>query len=102
MQFDGPNLKRHDRFRLLSGRFNDIAPVLHRAQGRACMGMMGVSVPRNIAATAQSVYGLASGLVTAAVTLCSGVLYARYGGAAFLPMAGLCAVALPFAWFGLQ
>jgi PPP family 3-phenylpropionic acid transporter len=68
----------------------------------ACMRMMGVSVPRNIAATAQSVYGLASGLVTAAVTLCSGVLYARYGGAAFLPMAGLCAVALPFAWFGLQ
>jgi PPP family 3-phenylpropionic acid transporter len=67
----------------------------------ACMRMMGVSVPRNIAATAQSVYGLASGLVTAGVTLCSGFLYARYGGAAFLPMAGLCAVALPFAWFGL-
>jgi PPP family 3-phenylpropionic acid transporter len=68
----------------------------------ACMRMMGVSIPRNIAATAQSVYGLASGLVTAGVTLCSGVLYARYGGAAFLPMAGLCAVALPFAWFGLR
>jgi MFS transporter, PPP family, 3-phenylpropionic acid transporter len=68
----------------------------------ACMRMMGVSVPRNIAATAQSVYGLASGLVTAGVTLCSGVLYARYGGAAFLPMAALCAVALPFAWFGLR
>jgi MFS transporter, PPP family, 3-phenylpropionic acid transporter len=68
----------------------------------ACMRMMGVSVPGNIAATAQSVYGFASGLVTAGVTLCSGVLYARYGGAAFLPMAALCAVALPFAWFGLR
>jgi PPP family 3-phenylpropionic acid transporter len=68
----------------------------------ACMRMMAASVPRNIAATAQSAYGFASGLVTAGVTLCSGVLYARYGGAAFLPMAGLCAVALPFAWFGLR
>jgi MFS transporter, PPP family, 3-phenylpropionic acid transporter len=68
----------------------------------ACMRMMGVSVPRNIAATAQSVYGFASGLVTAGVTLCSGLLYARYGGAAFFPMAALCAVALPFAWFGLR
>jgi PPP family 3-phenylpropionic acid transporter len=68
----------------------------------ACMRMMGVSVPRNIAATAQSLYGLASGLVTAGVTLCSGFLYARYGGAAFFPMAALCAIALPFAWFGLR
>jgi PPP family 3-phenylpropionic acid transporter len=68
----------------------------------ACMRMMAVSVPRNIAATAQSVYGLASGLVTAGVTLCSGFLYATYGGAAFLPMAALCTAALPFAWFGLR
>lgn len=68
----------------------------------ACMRMMGACVPRNMAATAQSAYGLASGLVTAGVTLCSGFLYSGYGGAAFLPMAGLCAMALPFAWFGLR
>jgi MFS transporter, PPP family, 3-phenylpropionic acid transporter len=68
----------------------------------ACMRMMGVCVPPNIAATAQSAYGFASGLVTAGVTLCSGFLYARYGGSAFLPMAALCAIALPFAWFGLR
>jgi len=68
----------------------------------ACMRMMSASIPSNVAATAQSVYGFAAGLVTAAVTLSSGFLYARYGGAAFFPMAALCAAALPFAWFGLR
>jgi MFS transporter, PPP family, 3-phenylpropionic acid transporter len=68
----------------------------------ACMRMMRATIPRNAAATAQSVYGFASGLVTAAVTLYSGLLYAKYGGAAFFPMAALCGVALPIAWFGLR
>ena len=68
----------------------------------ACMRMMGASIPRNVAATAQSVYGFASGFVTATVTLFSGLLYAKYGGAAFFPMAALCGVALPFVWFGLR
>jgi MFS transporter, PPP family, 3-phenylpropionic acid transporter len=67
----------------------------------ACMRMMRILVPAGVAATAQSMYTFASGLVTAALTLLSGVLYARYGGAAFFPMAILCGVALPFAWFGL-
>jgi PPP family 3-phenylpropionic acid transporter len=38
--------------------------------------------------------------VTAALTFLSGPLYASYGGAAFFPMAVLCAVALLLAWFG--
>jgi PPP family 3-phenylpropionic acid transporter len=66
----------------------------------ACMRMMGVLVPASVAGTAQSFYAFGAGFVTAALTLLSGVLYARYGGAAFFPMAVLCGVALPFAWFG--
>jgi MFS transporter, PPP family, 3-phenylpropionic acid transporter len=66
----------------------------------ACMRMMGVLVPASLAATAQASYAFGSGFVTAALTFLSGVLYATYGGAAFLPMAVLCGVALPFAWFG--
>jgi PPP family 3-phenylpropionic acid transporter len=66
----------------------------------ACMRMMGALVPARLAATAQASYAFASGFVTAALTFLSGVLYATYGGAAFLPMAVLCGVALPFAWFG--
>jgi PPP family 3-phenylpropionic acid transporter len=67
----------------------------------ACMRIMGNLVPTCLAATAQSTYAFGSGLTTAALTLLSGTLYARYGGASFFPMAALCAVALPFAWFGL-
>jgi PPP family 3-phenylpropionic acid transporter len=67
----------------------------------ACMRMMGTLVPTNLAATAQATYALGSGLATAALTLLSGTLYARYGGVSFFPMAFLCGVALPFAWFGL-
>jgi PPP family 3-phenylpropionic acid transporter len=66
----------------------------------ACMRMMGTLVPARLAGTAQALYAFGSGLVTAALTLSSGVLYANYGGAAFFPMAVLCGVALPFAWFG--
>jgi PPP family 3-phenylpropionic acid transporter len=66
----------------------------------ACMRMMGTLVPARLAGTAQAVYAFGSALVTAALTLSSGVLYAKYGGAAFVPMAVLCGVALPFAWFG--
>jgi PPP family 3-phenylpropionic acid transporter len=67
----------------------------------ACMRIMGALVPTGLAATAQATYAFGSGLSTAALTLLSGTLYARYGGASFFPMAALCAVALPFAWFGL-
>jgi PPP family 3-phenylpropionic acid transporter len=52
--------------------------------------------PVRLAATAQAIYGtLSVGLASALVTLASGVLYARAGGAAFLIMAVLCLLALP-------
>jgi MFS transporter, PPP family, 3-phenylpropionic acid transporter len=66
----------------------------------ACMRMMGVLVSTRVAATAQALYAFGSGFVTAALTYFSGTLYALYSGAAFFPMAALCVIALPFAWFG--
>jgi PPP family 3-phenylpropionic acid transporter len=66
----------------------------------ACMRMMGAFVPVSLSATAQSIYAFGAGVTTAALTLLSGVLYARYGGASFFPMTVLCGIALPLAWFG--
>jgi MFS transporter, PPP family, 3-phenylpropionic acid transporter len=66
----------------------------------ASMRMMAALVPASLSATAQALYAFGAGSVTAALTLLSGVLYARYGAGAFIPMAVLCGVALPFAWFG--
>jgi len=66
----------------------------------ACMRMMGILVSTRVAATAQALYAFGSGFVTAALTFFSGTLYALYAGTAFFPMAVLCVVALPFAWFG--
>ncbi len=66
----------------------------------ACMRMMGTLVATRVAATAQAFYAFGSGIMTAAMTISSGALYASYGGAAYFPMAVLCVVALPFAWFG--
>ena len=66
----------------------------------ACMRMMASLVPISLCATAQGLYAFGAGVATAALTLFSGILYARYGGASFFPMAVLCAIALPFAWFG--
>jgi PPP family 3-phenylpropionic acid transporter len=68
----------------------------------ACMRSMAVHIPTHLSATAQAIYALAAGVVTAALTFWSGILYGWYGGASFLLMAVLCAVALPFAWFGLS
>jgi PPP family 3-phenylpropionic acid transporter len=67
----------------------------------ACMRVMATVVPTRVAATAQALYAFGSGLVTAALTFLSGALYAWYGGAAFLPMAALCLLAIPFGWFGM-
>jgi PPP family 3-phenylpropionic acid transporter len=67
----------------------------------ACMRLVGIVVPDRLAATAQAVYALGAGLATASLTLVSGELYARWEGMAFMPMAALCALALPVAWFGL-
>ena len=67
----------------------------------ACMRVIGNVVPSGVAATAQALYVFGAGLVTAALTSLSGTLYAGYGGLAFLSMAALCVIALPFAWWGL-
>ena len=65
-----------------------------------CMRMMATLVPAGTAGTAQALYAFGSGLVTPALTLLSGNLYAGFGAAAFFPMALLCGVALPCAWSG--
>ena len=67
----------------------------------ACMRTLAELVPTNLSATAQALYVFSSGVVTTALTLLSGSLYTRYGGASFFVMAVLCGVALPVAWFGL-
>ena len=64
----------------------------------AAMRMMQALVPPGLAGTGQSIYAFGSGCSTAVLTLLSGILYAKFGGASFLAMAILCAVALPLAW----
>jgi PPP family 3-phenylpropionic acid transporter len=62
----------------------------------AAMRLIGVTVPVQLAATAQAVYGtVAVGAATAIVTFASGWLYASFAGASFLLMALLCLIAIP-------
>jgi len=62
----------------------------------ACMRLLAGMVPPGLAATAQAIYGtLAVGATTAALTLLSGLIYARLGAHGFWIMAALCAAALP-------
>jgi len=61
----------------------------------ACMRLIGTAVPQHLAATSQAIYALGPALVTALLTLSSGVLYARLGASSFLLMALLPALALP-------
>jgi PPP family 3-phenylpropionic acid transporter len=63
----------------------------------ACMRVIGDTVPRYLAATAQAIYAsVGIGGATALVMIISGWLYAYLGAAgAFWTMAGLCAAALP-------
>jgi MFS transporter, PPP family, 3-phenylpropionic acid transporter len=64
----------------------------------ASMRLIGTTVPRNLAATAQALYGtVAIGSSIALLTLASGSLYAWLGGQAFWAMAILCAAAMPLA-----
>lgn len=64
----------------------------------AAMNVIGRLVPERSAATAQTLYGtLGLGLVSAALTLASGWLYARFGAGAFWAMAALCTTAIPLA-----
>jgi PPP family 3-phenylpropionic acid transporter len=66
----------------------------------ASMRLMQTLIPARMAGTGQSIYGLGTSCLTVVLTLLSGILYAKFGGATFLPMAILCAVALPLAWLG--
>jgi PPP family 3-phenylpropionic acid transporter len=66
----------------------------------ACMRLIGAVVPQHLAATGQAIYALGPGLLTALLTLASGMLYARLGASGFLLMAFLSALALPLC-FGL-
>jgi PPP family 3-phenylpropionic acid transporter len=64
----------------------------------AAMQLIGTTVPRNFAATAQALYGtMAIGSSIALLTLASGPLYAWLGGHAFWVMAIVCAAAIPLA-----
>jgi PPP family 3-phenylpropionic acid transporter len=68
------------------------------AQHLAAMAILARAVPGSLAATAQSVYAsLGTGLATAALTLASGSLYARFGAGGFWAMALLSAAAIPAA-----
>jgi PPP family 3-phenylpropionic acid transporter len=67
--------------------------LLHLASMRA----IGAMVSPHLAATAQSFYAVAATAVNGALTVASGMLYARLGASGFLVMACLCAVAVPLA-----
>jgi PPP family 3-phenylpropionic acid transporter len=64
----------------------------------ACMRVIAATVPQQIAATAQAIYGTVGvGAATALLVLASGWLYARFGPHAFWVMSALCLAALPLA-----
>jgi PPP family 3-phenylpropionic acid transporter len=64
----------------------------------AGMRVIGATVPRHLAATAQALYAtVAVGAAMALLTLASGFLYTWLEGDAFFVMALLCAAALPLA-----
>ena len=63
-----------------------------------CMRLMGAAVPHHLAATGQAIYALGPGLLTALLTLSSGMLYASFGANGFLLMAVLPALALPLCY----
>lgn len=60
------------------------------------MSVIARAIPAEAAALAQSLYGaLGVGAATAALSLASGFLFARFGGAGFWVMAALAGLALP-------
>lgn len=62
----------------------------------ACMDVIGRSVPKALAASAQAFYAtVAMGAMSAVVTLAGGPLYGAFGAASFWAMAAMCAFALP-------
>jgi MFS transporter, PPP family, 3-phenylpropionic acid transporter len=63
----------------------------------ACMRVFGLAVPARLAATAQAIYGFGAAIMSAILTYVSGILYGQFGAQAFLAMALIAALALPFA-----
>ena len=64
----------------------------------ACMRLLAGSVPSQLAATAQAIYGTVGiGAATALLTLASGWLYRQMGPLAFAVMSVLCLAGLPIA-----
>jgi PPP family 3-phenylpropionic acid transporter len=64
----------------------------------ACMRLLASTVPVELAATGQAIYGTVGvGGASALLTVTSGWLYAGLGAQAFLVMSGLCLAALPVA-----
>src|SRR4029079_14866003 len=62
----------------------------------ACMRIIADTVPRDLAGTAQAVYGLVGvGGATAVLTVVSGWLFGHFGPSGFWAMAMLCILALP-------
>ena len=65
----------------------------------ACMRLIARTVPPGLEGTAQAIYGTVGiGAASAVLTLAAGMLYGRFGAAAFWAMAALCALALPLAF----
>jgi MFS transporter, PPP family, 3-phenylpropionic acid transporter len=64
----------------------------------SCMRLLASNVPRDLAATAQAIYGTVGvGAASALLTALSGWLYAWIGAQAFIVMSLLCLAALPVA-----
>jgi PPP family 3-phenylpropionic acid transporter len=64
----------------------------------ACMRILVIITPVEVAATAQAVYALGIGATSAMLTLASGFLYAGLGSTSFLVMAALALASLPAIW----
>jgi MFS transporter, PPP family, 3-phenylpropionic acid transporter len=64
----------------------------------ACVRLISAIAPQRLAATAQALYALGAGAMTALLTLASGWLYATLGAQGFLMMAALCVAATPLTW----
>ena len=64
----------------------------------ACMQVISASVPEEMSATAQTLYGtLCLGAASAVLTLASGIMFGAFGAEAFWSMAALSAAAAPIA-----
>jgi MFS transporter, PPP family, 3-phenylpropionic acid transporter len=63
----------------------------------ACMRVISFAMPPHVAATAQAIYALGAAVASATLTYLSGILYGEFGALAFLAMALLCVLAIPFA-----